>query len=69
MTKTNYLYGVNIEHFAKMYDREATEERLRLAHKMVVHLYKPTYMYRDDRRIRAVYKAIKHNEKRMEEYK
>lgn len=68
MTKTEILYGVKIQHFAEMYDKEATEERLRLANKMIIHLHKPSFMYRDDSRIRLVYKAIKHNEKRMEEY-
>ena len=68
MTTTEYLYGVKIEHFNVMLDKVATEKRLKLAHEMIKHLHKPKFMHRDDRRIRAVYKAIKHNEERMEEY-
>ena len=68
MTVTKYLYGVSIEHFARMYDREATEERIKLANKLIADLFEVDLMNRDDIRIRAIFRAISHNEKRMEEY-
>ena len=78
MKRTEYLYGVQPQHFADMIYRDALRERLKLAKQFYEELQvqidvvcrnninsKECYELREQQH--HVYKAIKHNEALLEE--
>lgn len=66
MTKTVYLYGAISQ---EVIDRQNTiaSIKIKYAYKLLRILMKPRHEHRDDARINAVIKAIKHNEDILEE--
>ena len=69
MTKLQYLYGedANAQSWKQLRYIEALELKNKLANAVLTEILAQRYMCRDEKRLRAVLKAIKFNEERIEE--
>ena len=68
MTKTEYLYGDLPEEIIEK-QNELARMKIHYAQELQVRLLQPSLQHRDDRRLRYVAKAIKHNEEILKECK
>lgn len=66
MTKTEYLYGKIPQSIIEQ-QKTLAKAKISCAYNVLKDLLEVDYKKRDDSRIRAIHKAIKHNERILEE--
>ena len=71
MSKTEYLYGINVDSqiWATMPYKETLELKCKLAYDRMTVLNKEHYLDKDSLNINECYAAIRFNEKLLEELK
>jgi hypothetical protein len=69
MKTTQYLYNVSPKEFAELPYHQALQYKIDKAKELIVTLLEPSYQNRDDERIKAVFDAIKWNQKLLQELK